>query len=240
MQLDLNLAFHPEDSSKIEQVLADLKMYFPKFALTGGLATSYYLLKHKLPIQPRHSNDIDVISEHPNLLSPQVNQDFLISHYHPLNKKGKFHIMVVSKEHKLRVDIFPSRSKAMERTETLTISQQTYDVLSAEDLACRLLLNCSDMLEAESLDPKYAVSLLMIFPICNHRLLEQIWKEYREDSSTFSERYWQICTIIKEQPQLLKKNIYTRDLKTTCRKCHTTKAFPLASNQEILDLLGYI
>lgn len=228
--------FNKLESKKVYRSFLKLKKHLPNFILTGGIATSYYLFNFGIPTQKRKFNDLDVVIDDLNDLQPSVSRDFLISHYHPKNKKRKFHVMLVDKKEAIRVDIFPFLTKAASRVQKAQIDSQNYSMLSLEDLACRMLTNC----ETFNLDPKYFIDMLSLTAISDKKILREIWSEYARENPSFDDTYNASVSKVKSHPELLKKNIYSQDLNIVCEKCVNSPNFPLASNQEVYNLLGYV
>ncbi len=237
---DLTVAFVAEDVKRIQRTFQRLAKYLPSYALTGGIATIYYFGKYDFLLQKRDLNDLDVVTSDPNELLSSVKQDFLISHYHPKNHKGKFHIMLVDPKTKLRIDIFPYLTNAHARLKTVVIKGQSFSILSLEDLVCRLLSNCVDVIRGKTVDPKYVLNMLSLMGICDKSLVREVWNEYKKEEEHFDVTYWKVVTSIKDEPNLLQKTIYSQDLNFICEACDPRKNLPLATNQQIYDLIGYV
>jgi len=237
---NLTTAFFPEDAEHALKTLERLMKHLPFLVLTGGVASSYYFWKYDFPISQRKLSDLDVVIEDPSNLRSIITQDFLVSHYHPKNHKGKFHIMLVDPKTKIRIDVFPFLSKANERVQTVNIRNVAFSILSLEDLVCRLLSNCAGLIENKEVDPKYFVTMLSLFGVSDRIVIRKIWEEYRKEGQNFDDTYCAILNQVKNKPELLKKIIYSQDLNHSCKECQPIAGIPLATNQQVFDLLRYV
>ncbi len=235
--LDLNKAFFSSDAQRATETFERLAQHLSSFFITGGVASSYYFLQHGYPLSIRQLSDLDIVITHPDDLSSSVTKDFLICHYHPVNRKGKFHIVLMDKKTGVRIDVFPLRSKANERTQAVQIDGHEYQLLSAEDVTCRLLGTCHMVMDNKPIDPKYLITMISLYGLCDRKQIENIWTEYSDEGETFAEMYLAVTNKIKQEPKLLEKFEFQPELNVRCEKCEDVEGFELAGVEEVKKVI---
>jgi hypothetical protein len=188
-------------------------------------------------------NDIDVVVAGPEAILPGVSERFLVHHFHPTREKGNVLLQLVEPRSRTRIDVFSARSETIaERGGEIRILGQDRLVVSAEDLAARLLGIVAIVLDGKTVDPKYADSLERLLEIVDRDSVDRLWLEYRW--GRYNEDFWTTADRVKEAigacGSLLAPVEYSQDLDSDCSWCVGSADLPRADVKEIHRLLGYV
>lgn len=233
------------DASRFAEVLSLLSKHFiESMIVTGSFAVEWQVRKKNGDARKRPLNDIDVVALKGLAgIGNSLRTDFLIHHFHPTRETGNVLIQLVEPKTETRIDVFSPRTPSLlERTSKVNIDGTDCDILSAEDLAARLLAIVGAVLDGVSVDPKYLDSLQRIIKSADTALTARLWKDYRRsgDSPDLNEVLNAVTIRVRERGDLLKPTEYSHDVNAECVWCVESDDFPLAPRSEIFEILGYL
>lgn len=191
-----------------------------RVAITGGVALDLQL---ETPlVRPRrsseHRQDLDFVAAAPDVVSPRVLTDFLVSHYHlPHAGYPKFLVQLVDPETRVRVDFLPDVHSFLSEARSAPLAGIPIRVLAP----CTILEHKIALLTAAStthrVDAKHYSDAVALARYCNRSL------------PSVSE------AVVGEAD-------YSRNPNAACARCEASRspAFPLADKRRILTLLGYV
>ncbi|MEX1257517.1 MAG: hypothetical protein WEG36_07865 [Gemmatimonadota bacterium] len=185
--------------------------------MTGGLAIHLHLEREGI-LSPRPVLDLDLVAVRPDAVAPSVVSDFLVSHYHlPTQKKPKFLIQLVDPTSRCRVDVFPDMHGSLTRAVPESFGGITICVVQAADILDHKLQTLRTASRERPVDPKHHEHAVAL-----GRLLGR--------------------DVPSVPGQDLSIDQYSSELEQRCRRCDESRstAFPLASKQEIFEVLGYV
>lgn len=240
---DLRQLLTANDANKCQTSLDKLARHSNEpLPITGGLAVACHRLTSGLSQDVTPLNDLDiVITEHK--LAATLSHDFFIAHYHPDQKQGRMLLQLVEKTQALRIDIFTSFSPTLARRSTpVTISGIRCSLVSAQDLAARLVSVLGAVLEAETVDPKYLQRFKALEPLIDSSTINTVWQDYRKTYAPhdFHEATDLIQRTVHRYPERLKVFTYNQTIEGTCSSCKVSAKFPLLARRKVFDLLGYV
>ena len=233
-----------EDIARCLGSLSKLARHFEKpVVITGSIATSWHLMENGRRRQKNRLNDIDVIVEGLSNLRPSLSEDFLVKHFHPYRGRGKILIQLVDEEYRTRIDVFtPTTRTLTTRLTDLAVGGIACRLVSAEDLAAKLLSVIYPATSGEPIDPKYAEHFRLLFTIADLATAREVWREYRKESQSleYEEAVAAVERSITDNPDLLQAGHYSQDINQTCQWCYESKLFPLAPLSKVHEVLGYV
>lgn len=127
-----------------------------KVAITGGVAIQLGLATLGNAGSRETIADLDLVAGSLSAVSEAGVGPFLISHYHaPQLGVPKFMVQLIDPVSRIRVDIFPDLAGSLNRAQKVTISGQTINLLSLQDILEHKLLTLSKASPSEPVDPKH-------------------------------------------------------------------------------------
>jgi hypothetical protein len=233
-----------EDIAKCHGALSKLTRHLDEpIIVTGSIAASWHLIKHGRPGKRGRLNDIDIVVEGLFSLRTSLSQDFLINHFHPRRGAGRILIQLVDEEYGARVDVFtPTTITLTKRLIDFAIGEVSCSIVSAEDIAAKLLTVIHSAANGEPIEPKYVESFHLLSTVADLDILREVWREYRKEGQPvdFEEAADAVQRSITAHPGLLQAGHYSQDVDRTCPWCCESKLFPLAPRSKIYGILGYV
>lgn len=236
--------FSNEDSLRCQQTLTKLAQHLNgTLMLTGSLAVDWHATQNGCQVARRPLNDIDIVVADISALSPSLNQDFLISHFHPTRGAGRILLQLVDETHRVRIDLFtpnsPSLPSRVQHTELFGID---WGIVAAEDLTAKLLAILYGVTAGEQVDPKYYNSFRLLAGLADLGLVREIWSEYRKPdySRSFDDAADAVHQRIANDPSVLRKDVYGQDVRDSCPWCIQSSTFPVSTRAKIFEVLGYV
>ena|GEM_PF-1803859 len=233
-----------EDITRFRGSHSKLARHFEEpVVVTGSVATSWHLLGNGVRREKERLNDIDVVVEGLSGLRPSLSEDFLIKHFHPHRGRGRILIQLVDEEHRMRIDVFtPTVNTLTTRLTDLAIGGISCRLVSAEDVAAKLLSVIYPATSGEPIEPKYVEHFRVLFTIVDLATAREIWRGYRKESQTleFEEAVDAVERSITANPDLLRAGHYSQNINQTCQWCCESKLFPLAPLSKVYEVLGYV
>ncbi|MBF0545789.1 MAG: hypothetical protein HQM08_15205 [Candidatus Riflebacteria bacterium] len=211
------------DSFENERLYKCLSRLMPhvnrdEVALTGGVAIEIILALYEEPFKRKKLSDVDFVVMSRDSIFPTVSDDFLVSHYHvPQPGYSKFLIQLVDPISQLRLDIFPGLLGSIKSAPYIHLGNEKLLVLDCNDILEHKILTLSKSSIEQPVDQKHYRDALRLAKACSKH-------------------------ISPIPPSHFAKEIYSTDLSTSCLRCELSvdTAFPLASKQNIFDILGYV
>jgi hypothetical protein len=233
-----------EDAERFERVIGAVASFVRGLPIvTGSFAVEWNIGKAGGRVVPRRLNDIDLVVEDASAISPAISGKFLVHHFHPTREKGNVLMQLVDPETATRVDIFSARSASVtERSHQARSGGVDVLVLSAEDLAARLLAIVVIVLDGRTVDPKYFESFSRLLEVVDRNAVSRLWQEYRwgNYAGAFLPTAEKVMRRLHDHPELLKPIEYPKDVDAACGWCVETEDFPIADRREVFRLLGYV
>jgi hypothetical protein len=212
---------------------------FDTFAITGSLALGILMAEeHRTPT--RHTiNDLDVVARSFDDLPSSLTDRFRCIHVHPDAPPGKLLLQLVDPLAPLRVDVFRSRGRTMERTKTSVCAPAA--MVSLEDIAVLSTARLMSLKRGCPVPPKHYEDFLALIDMVDCEVAEQAWADHRGvgDPVNFSEAINEVRHLTAIHGHLLCPAKYSQDANTTCPKCKILGAFAPATAQEVIKILGY-
>lgn len=234
-----------DDAARFSAMLALLSRHLNgPVVVTGSFAVEWQLLTKHGDGQKRRLNDIDLVAVNGLTdIGRGLKTDFLIHHFHPTREAGNVLVQLVEPHSQTRIDIFSARSPSVgERASPAVVDGTNCRIVSAEDLAARLLAIMAVVLSGVSVDAKYLDSLKRIMAVADEGLTDSLWSEYRRDGdpANFGDVFGGVTSRLSERSDLLKPTEYSQDITAECPWCVQTDDFPLAPRSLIFEILGYV
>jgi hypothetical protein len=233
-----------EDITRCLGTLSKLARHFEEpIIVTGSIATGWHLLKNGRLTQKRRLNDIDVIVEDLSSLHQSLSGDFLIKHFHPDRGQGRILIQLVDEEYRTRVDIFtPTTRTLTNRLIDSAIGEVSCRLVSAEDLAAKLLSVIYPATSGEPIEPKYVEHFHLLSTVADLNVTREVWREYRKEGQSleFDAAIKAVERSITDNPGILQAGQYSQNINQTCRWCRESELFPLAQLSKVYEILGYV
>jgi hypothetical protein len=233
-----------EDITRCLGSLSKLARHFEEpIVVTGSIATGWHLLKNGGRSQMRRLNDIDVIVDGLSGLRQSLSGDFLIKHFHPHRGQGRILIQLVDEEYRMRVDVFtPTTRTLTNRLIDFAIGEVSCRLVSAEDLAAKLLSVIYPATSGEPVEPKYVEHFHLLSSVADLDVTREVWREYRKEGQSleFEAAVKAVERSITDNPGLLQAGHYSQNINQTCRWCCESELFPLAQLSKIYEILGYV
>ena len=235
----------PDDVHRFGEVMGSLSPHIREtLMITGSTALEANILSKRGLARRRPLNDVDlVISSGPSAILPSITDEFLVHHFHPTREKGNVLMQLVEPTTKARVDVFSARATGLEdRAYRLRLGALGCRLISAEDLAARLLAIVVIVIDGKSVDPKYFDSLERLTEVIDHQLASRLWPEYRWGNNIydFHDTLDRMKKAIAESGNLLKPTEYSQDTEAICSWCSGSNEFEIADPRKIHEILGYV
>jgi hypothetical protein len=182
-------------------------------AITGSVAMEIGLARAGHAGSPRTITELDLVAIGLEVVSPGVSTAFLVSHYHvPQPEASRFMVQLVDPVARIRIDIFPDLAGSIEQAQTVTIGDHAVKVLTLESIFDHKAR--AQASRSQPVDPGH------------HRDAETLQNIVAGDHPTAA-------------AEALVREVYGAAADLTCRRCEASRdpRFPLASRQEILDIL---
>jgi len=109
--------------------------------ITGSIAAAWHLGKTRTREMLDSAGDIDLtLTTAAAQLPANIAAGFLVNHYHPGREQGNLLLQMIDPDNRIQVDIFTPRSQSVvQRSVPALIGTAKWRLISAEDLAARLL-----------------------------------------------------------------------------------------------------
>lgn len=190
-----------------------------RIALTGGVAIGIHVARHTgLLERAAAAEDIDFVADGLDAIRPSVTNCFLVSHFHlPQQGYSKFLVQLVDPITRLRVDFFPDALGALDRAPVADIAGTPIRMLAAGDILEHKVRILSTGSAEDPVEDKHYRDAIRLTAMCGRDM----------------------------QPMASSHLVGTaksKDCDAPCPKCDRSQCpdFPLASKQEILEILGYV
>ncbi len=191
-----------------------------RVAVTGSVAMDLHIgaaiRDQRRPDQP--AQDLDLIADATDVISADVIDKFLISHFHlPQPGYQKFLVQLVDPVTGVRVDVFPDSLGPVPRTRPQTVAGLPVRVLEPCTLLEHKLALLAKASTESRVDAKHHADAVLLARYC-HRPIPTVPASTLETSQ------------------------YSRDPDVTCERCEASRdvRFPLAEKHRILAILGYV
>lgn len=235
--------FTEEESRRIGIHLNKLIPYLDinRFVIVGGLAIRYHLTKAGMVYPQRPFNDLDIIAEDINVVSPKVKKDFLIYHHHPQNENGNFYLVLVDPVSKTKIDIFDYSVKPQD-IDKVQFGSYSLNIQSPEDQLVKTVADVQRLSVETKVDPKQFSDAHLLVQIADIGKADEYWRQRQlaglPDSIVAAlERAEQIA---QNHPIWLKEKPFRKEKSYICQDCVSTADFPITPMEEIYKLLGYV
>ena len=211
------------------------------FAIVGGLAIRYHIMKRDLPYPERSLNDLDIIIKDINDIPPSVTKDFLIAEWHPPKKSGYFIVKLVDPETKIKADIFPFGPDSTKRFINLPFMGYTINVASIEDQLVKTVFDIQRISAQNKVDPKQFSDAKLLMKIADLKLANQVWKDqsFKRYPKSITDAIDRAKNIAKKHPEWLQEQPFRKPKPFKCPDCKPPADFPLTPMEEIYKILGY-
>jgi hypothetical protein len=187
-------------------------------AITGSVAMEIGLARAGHAPSRLAITDLDLVARDLDVVSSGVGAQFLISHYHvPQPDAPKFMVQLVDPVGRIRIDIFPDLVGSIQQAQTVTIGEHVLKVLTLQTIFDHKALTLERANKARPVDPKHDEDARLIGAIVS-----------REPPTI--------------APEALRPEVYSGAGELICRRCQASRdvRFPLASRQEVFEILGYV
>ncbi|MFN0058443.1 MAG: hypothetical protein ACKVX7_08295 [Planctomycetota bacterium] len=171
-----------------------------------------------LPRLRRALTDVDFVATDANAVSPSVTGAFMMSHFHrPHPGYSKFMLQLVEPKSRLRVDVFPGQAELIQQATTHDLGGARFRVLDLDAVLDHKLTVLEGASEQRPIDRKHFDDAQLLGRALSRR--------------------------VQELPEtVLCREQYSTDTTARCSRCECSlsSALPLATKQEIFDVLGYV
>ncbi len=210
-----------------------------KFVLVGGLAIRYHLAKHSLRLPEANLNDLDIMVESLDVVSPDVTKDFLVYHFH--HEGTKFYWALVDPITKLKIDIFDYNFAPQEVVQ-VQLDGHTLKMRSAEDQLVKTIVDVLRISEEAKVDPKQFRDAEALLKIADLEKLERFWqlKNLTDYPASAVEAWEKAQRVAQEHPEWLKVSPFRKEAPYVCTLCVKSKDFPITPMGRIYQVLGYV
>lgn len=243
--MNLNAFLNPTDANRVQRTLRDLAAHdVSQLALTGGLAIELHIHERGAAPLIRPLHDLDFIVASFDDIPKSFANGLLLRHVHPQDPPGKTLLQAVNPESEVRIDVFRAYGAELERTAPVNIAGLTLRIVSLHDLVARHARLNWDLVQGQSIAPKFARNFLRMADLVSpseFQEIQTIWLEHRKPQSpqAFEEALLRIREEIAKRPDLLVQPTYSTDPNEICERCMNVKEFPLADPTRILSILSY-
>ena len=230
------------DLHRLRACFAGLQQHdIASWALTGSAASEIHRIQRGAGGALRSLNDLDFVTIGFDKLPDTLKPDFLFRHVHPLAAPDKILAQFVSPEVALRVDVFRTHSKVMERTSTVALDTCTVRLVSPGDLICHLARLSLPLAHGQGVPAKHVNDFCHLWEMTAIDEAELAWPEHRRagDPASFAEAAKMVVEAIPQRPDLLFVPQYSQDIAERCPHCVEISGFPLTEPARILSILGY-
>lgn len=212
-----------------------------RWALTGGFAIETHHWRLGLESSIRSLNDIDFVTGSFDCIPETLADDFMFRHVHPFDPPGKTILQFVDPESALRIDVFRACGATMDRASRQDLQPEAFQIVSIEDLVARAARLTLDLAERLPVPSKHARDFLRLMELVAPADVETAWQDHRKPNQpvNFAEANSLLRDLIPAHRELLVTPDYSNDTDKVCTRCKPTSAFPLASPNVVLSLLGY-
>jgi hypothetical protein len=185
-------------------------------ALTGSIAIELHLVAAGLPTLGRAAGDVDFVATRLTAVAPTIGRDFLISHFHvPRSGYPKFIVQLVDPVSRLRIDVFADLMGAVPNAKRIAVAGHHLLVLDARSILGHKLKILQSASAAQPVDDKHMRDACLLGAMLG------------EDIEAIPTAHFTT-------------EVHGRDL-SACPRCEASlnANFPIASKQQVLDILGY-
>lgn len=239
-KVTIGSGFTKQDIFKIETHLHRLLQYIDTnhVVFVGGLAIRYFVSKAGISYPRRPFNDLDLIAENLNYISPTITNTFLVYHHHP-EVNGTFYLVLVDPISKTKIDIF-DYSFAPE--EIIKVPYETYSLQlqSPEDQLVKTVFDTQRISESAHVDPKQFRDAQVLLSIVNRRKAERFWEKKHLSPPSLITSFHRAETIAKSHPDWLQEKPTRKPMPYICPGCVSTTRFPVTPMEKIYKVLGYV
>jgi hypothetical protein len=238
----INLFFSAADSARVVQTFRNLASHdISRWALTGGIAIEFHILRRGRALIRRQLHDIDFIADSFASIPETLGSKLLLRHVHPHDPPSKNMLQGVDPETGVRIDVFRAYGGEMERTAPIEIFGLALKIVSLQDLVARHARLNWDLMEGRPIAPKYGRDFLRLIDLVSNDEVESVWQEHRkpQNPESFAETAKQLRRVIASRSDLLIPPTYSTNVDEECERCHGSEAFPLSDPRLFLSILGY-
>lgn len=234
--------FSQNDQKRINLFLKKLFPYLnlKKCSIVGGLTIRYHLSVNNIPYTIRPLNDIDLMVEEADAVSPTVGRDFYVYHYHP-PKNGSFYIVLVDPILKIKVDIFNCDPPLEDPIEVKFFCYKI-KIRGIEDQLAKTAFDIQRISNDNKVDPKQFQYTRLLMKIANFKKADRIWKKrnYEKYPKSLLLAIKRAEKIKFEHPEWSIKKPFRRTQPYKCRNCKSTDQFKITPMKRIYKVLGYV
>lgn len=234
----------PKDERKRISVFLDklLRHFSPdNFAIVGGLAIRYHIIKRGIPYPGRSLNDVDIIVKDINGIPSSVTKDFLIAEWHPLKKSGYFIVKLVDPKTKIKADIFPFQPSSPKHFVKVTFKGKQINLVGIEDQLVKAVFDIQRISARDKVDPKQFSDTKRLMKIADIELADKIWRsnKFRPYPQSLQDAIKRAKKIGTEHPEWLQEQPFRKPKPFKCSECKPPADFPLTPMEEIYKIMGY-
>lgn len=237
--INLTSGFSKKDQKKIKVHLRKLFPYFKKdkCVIVGGLAIRYHALSNGLPYPKREFNDLDIIVKDPEVVSPQIEKDFLVYHYHPKD----FFLALVDPETKTKVDIF-NYYPAPKKTVQVNFGDEKINLVSIEDQLIKSVLDINRISKKAKVDPKQFFDTKLLLKIADLKKSDELWRKnkFKGLSKSLEDAIKRAQDLAKKHPEWIKEKPFERPKPYNCLNCKSIDGFKIIPMEKVYRILGYV
>jgi len=206
--------------NRIHECFTHLAPYveLTRVAITGGVAIDLQLDTDRLGRTQRQPEDLDLIADAADVVSPGVIDEFLVSHFHlPQPGYPKFLVQLVHPATAVRADVFSDSLGLLPRARPRALAGLSVRVVGLDMLLDHKLALLADASTERPVDAKHYADALLLANHCGRPVPA-------------------VAASVLSRPE------YSRDAGATCARCEASRSreFPLAEKRRILDILGYV
>lgn len=234
---DLILGFSKSEKAKITSHLERLLSYLKpmKFVIVGGVAIRYHLVSYGVDYPERPFNDLDLIIESKDVVSPDVAKEFIVYHYH---EEGAF-LALVDPVTKTKVDIFGFfKSK-----DPVVVNFQGNELLirGIEDQLVKTVFDTQRVSEEAKVDPKQFFDTVLLSQIADMKKADKLWKSNNFENwpKSITKAIERANNIASKHPEWVQEKPFRKPKPYICSSCQNVKGFELSPMQDVYDILGY-
>jgi hypothetical protein len=236
-----DLFAHEPDRKRFEGALSRVSKWFKgSLIVTGSAAVEWNLVKSsQARVGELILKDIDLVAANGIAdLRPGITEDFDVLHFHPYREKGKILIQLWDRETSIRIDIFtPCEPSVMTRVTRASSGRTEVGIISAEDLAARLLAISASLIEGRPTDPKYIRNLLRLVGVTDRPLAGKLWPHYtrRGLPCEFETAFAMVTAAAVSHSELLRPDIYLDQPDEFCEHCIPAEELETLSKSEAMQ-----
>lgn len=231
-----------QDTNKIEALLKKILPYIDtdQLAIVGGLAIRFLLLSKGINYPLRPFNDLDLMVKSMKVIKSEIQNEFLVYHYHP-PQKGTFYIVLVDPDLKTKIDIFDWNPPLEDYIE-VEFDKYKLKLRSVEDQLTKTVYDIQRISEVKKVDPKQFQDARLLCQAGDMKKADKIWRKrnygsYPDSLVSAIERAEEIA---KQHPEWIEKHPFRRQKPYKCKLCRNADGFKITPMKKIYRILNYI